>query len=264
VVVLLLGFSSVAWAQPGAAPPPPPGAVAPPTEAQSTVDQGVIDDANSGRNWLTPTALTPPAGTWSFTDYELLLASLGYAVTDHFTISATVLLPIVEDMPFFGIASAKLQVLKAGNLRGALQLNVMHTSIDDGGDDFSLSAANLGGALTLCIDDACHSHVTGYLGAGFGLDTVESQNAVPFVAAAAAAFRVARHIKFVFEADTAFIVGDVDEAANGFLGWYGVRFTSREIGVDLGFAKPICEDCDSEGLPMGFPFVSFTYRGYAD
>jgi len=242
-------------------PPPPPGTAPAPA---STVDEGVIDDASSGRNWLTPTALTPPAGTWSFTDFELVFASLGYAVTDKFTVSATVLLPIVEDTPFFGIASAKLQVLKSGNLRGALQLNILHTSIDDGDDDFAFTAANLGGALTLCIDDGCHSHVTGYLGAGFGLDTVDEQNAVPFVAAVAATFKVGRHIKFVFEADTAFIVGDVDETADGLLGWYGVRFTSKFIGVDIGFAKPICEGCDDEGLPMGFPFVSFTYRGYND
>jgi hypothetical protein len=43
---------------------------------------------------------------------------------------------------------------------------------------------------------------------------------------------------------------------------YGLRFTSSTIGVDLGFAKPLCEDCDLEELPMGFPFVSFTYRSF--
>lgn len=246
-----------------AAAPPPPGAPQPPAP-ESTVDEGVVQDANSGRNWLTPTALTPPAGTWSFSSFELIFASLGYAVTDKFTISGTVLLPIVDEMPFFGIASGKLQVLKSGNLRGALQLNLLHTSLDEDGDNFSLTASNLGGALTFCIDTGCHSHVTGYLGAGFGLDSVEEQNAVPFIAAVAATFKVGRHIKFVFEADTAFVVGEVDEAADGFLGWYGVRFTAKFLGVDLGFAKPICEGCSDEGLPMGFPFVAFTYRGYND
>lgn len=248
-----------------APPPPPPPPLPPGTEPPApttTVDEGVIQDANSGRNWLTPTALTPPAGTWSFSDFELFFASLGYAVTDQLTVSATVLLPIVEDIPLFAIASGKLQVLKAGNIRAALQLNVLYTSLDDGDDDFSLTASNLGGALTLCIDDGCHSHITGYLGAGFGLDSIEDQTAVPFVAAAAAAFKVSRHVKFVFEADTAFVVGEVDEAADGFLGWYGVRFTSKFLGVDLGFAKPICDGCGDDGLPMGFPFVSFTYRGY--
>ncbi|MDQ3364789.1 MAG: hypothetical protein M3680_05110 [Myxococcota bacterium] len=78
---------------------------------------------------------------------------------------------------------------------------------------------------------------------------------------AALTYRVARLVKIVLEADTAFIAGEIDDTANGFLGWYGVRFTSRNIGVDLGFAKPICDGCE-DGLVMGFPFVSFTYRAF--
>src|SRR5665647_2600290 len=85
LVACLLGFSTLAHAQPGAEPPtepappeaplppaPPPPAptpivvappvvVAPPEVAAPTVDKGVVDDANSGRSWLSPTALTPPA-----------------------------------------------------------------------------------------------------------------------------------------------------------------------------------------------------------
>ena len=242
---------------------PPPAAQPPPQETSSEVDLGVVQDANSGRSWLTPTALTEPAGTWSFSDYELLLASIGYAVTDRFMISGTFLLPIVEEMPFFGIASAKFQVIRAGNLRGALQLNVMHWGERVTGEDFNFTAANVGGALTLCIDKDCHSVLTGYLGAGFGLDTGTDNSTVPFVAAASAAFKVGRHVKFMLEADTAFLMGDVQQTANGFLGWYGARFTSKYVGVDLGFMKPICEDC-GDGLVMGFPFVAFTYRGYKD
>ena len=285
LVAMLVGFTTVANAQPGAEPPvesppsPEPPAPAPPPPPPpnvpmvavvqpppvSTVDLGVVEDANSGRNWLTPTALTPPAGTWSFSDFELLMISGSYAFTDQLSISATTLLPIVEDMPFFGILSAKLQVIKSGNLRGALQLAVLHTSergsssID--GNRFSLTVGNVGGALTLCIDDECHSHLTGYLGAGFAN---EDESSVPFVASAALTLRLGKRVKAVLEADTAFIVGEIDETANGFLGWYGIRFTSKEIGVDLGFAKPICEDCGNDGLPMGVPFVSFTYRAFKD
>ena len=245
-----------------AAPPPPPPGTPPPAEERD-VDEGVVQDANSGRNWLVPTALTPPEGTWSFSDFQLFFASLGYAVTDRFTLSATVLMPIIEDMPFFGFASVKGQVIRSGNVRGAIQGNVMFASEGDS----SVTAASLGGVVTMCIDPQCHSHLTGYLAAGFGLDFEDEQSSVPFIAAAAAVFRVGRHIKFVFEADTAFIAGEIDEAANGFLGWYGVRFTGKHVGVDLGFAKPICTgdtDCEVDEFPMGFPFLAFTYRGYKD
>jgi hypothetical protein len=281
LALVVVGFSSVANAQPGAddpppveepppppAPPPPPMVrplvLAPPIVAPppaTTVDQGVIDDANSGRNWLTPTALTPPAGTWSFSDYELLLISGGYAVTDQFQISATTLLPVFEDMPFFGMVSAKYQFLKSGNVRAAFQGAIVHVNEggDDEFDDDSVTIGNLGGALTLCIDDDCHSHFTGYLGAGFANEESES---VPFVAAAAATLRLGKHVKAVFELDTAFVVGDINEESDAYLGWYGIRFTSNMIGVDLGFAKPLCSDCDDDDLPLGFPFVSFTYRAF--
>ncbi len=283
IVASLLALTSVAYAQPGADPsePPPPMDPGPPVEPApappppvyapppvqpvayvappvSTVDKGVVDDANSGRNWLSPTALTPPAGTWSFSDFELLMVSGSYAVTDQLSISATTLLPIVEGTPFFGIASIKLQVLKAGSARLALQGAVLHIRDTSGSDDFSVTVGNFGGALTLCIDHDCHSHVTGYLGAGFAQEDTSS---VPFVGSLAATLKIGKRVKAVFEADTAFIAGDINETANGFLGWYGLRFTSREIGVDLGFAKPICDGCE-DGLVMGFPFVSFTYRSF--
>ncbi|MBA3820569.1 MAG: hypothetical protein H0X17_16885 [Deltaproteobacteria bacterium] len=232
--------------------PPPPGAT---VAATSTVDLGVVNDANSGRSWLSPTALTPPAGTWSFSDFELLFVSGAYAVTDQLQISATTLLPIAEDMPFFGMLSAKLQVLRSGRVRGAAHAAVLHVTEGSGA---AVTIGTLGGALTLCLDDDCHSHLTGYLGAGFA---DEEQSSVPFVASAALTFRVARLVKIVLEADSAFIAGEIDETANGFLGWYGVRFTSKNIGVDLGFAKPICDGCE-DGLVMGFPFVSFTYRAF--
>jgi hypothetical protein len=281
LVALVLALPLVANAQPGADPPaepeppppaptpppptpapPPPIVVAPPAPV-NLVDRGVIEDANSGRNWLTPTALTPPKGTWSFSDFELLMVSGGYAFTDQFQLSVTTLLPVFEEMPFFGILSGKYQLVKSGNVRLAAQVAVMHMSErTDELDNFALTVGNVGGALTVCIDSDCHSHFTGYLGAGFA---DEDQSAVPFIASAAVALRLGRHVKALFEVDTAFVLGDINEESDFYLGWYGVRFTSKMIGVDLGFMKPICgDDCDSDELPMGFPFVSFTYRDFKE
>jgi len=280
LVACLLGFSTLAHAQPGAEPPaePPPvpaepplvpaeppapapivvapPVVTPPPEVPaSTVDKGVVEDANSGRSWLSPTALTPPAGTWSFSDFELFVISGSYAISDQVSVSATTLLPIVKDQPFFGIGSVKAQIIKSGNVRAALQLAIIHAS--DG--DVSTNAAIAGGAVTLCIDSDCRSHFTGYLGAGFAN---QDQSSVPFVASAAATLRLNKRVKAVFEADTGFVVGDFSGTSDAFLAWYGLRFTSREIGVDLGFAKPICNNNCDVGLAMGAPFVSFTYRAF--
>ncbi|MGE0548323.1 MAG: hypothetical protein AB7R00_14760 [Kofleriaceae bacterium] len=278
-LVMVVAVGGVATAQPGAqdpsvppapppdapadpAPPPPPEPTpVAPAQAMSmpppvsTVEPGIVQDANSGRGWLLPTALTPPAGTWSFTDFELLLVSVSYSPTDQLVLTGATVLPVVEDMPLTLFLSGKYKLFKSGRVHGAVQGMLNYVNVDDE----SATALELGGALTICIDAPCHSHISGFLGAGFAH---EDQSAVPFVLGGSAAFRLAKHLKLVFEADTVFVTGDIDAFANGFLFWYGVRFTSSFLGVDLGFAKPICtgdEDCDT-GLRMGLPFVSFSYR----
>lgn len=238
-------------------PPPPP---VQPAEPTSTVDKGIVDDANAGRMWLSPTALTEPAGTWSFSDYELLLVGLSYAATDQVSISATTLLPIVEDMPFWLLVNGKAQIIKSGNARLAVQGAITH--VRENGD--GATAAVLGGALSYCLDPECHSLVNAYVGAGFAH---EDQSAVPLLLSGSLLYRLNKHVKLMLEADTGYIAGGgIDQAADGFLGWYGVRFTSKIIGVDLGFVKPFCTgdtDC-SDGLVMGVPFVSFTYRSFKE
>jgi hypothetical protein len=225
----------------------------------SSVDKGIVQDANAGRMWLSPTALTEPAGTWSFTDYELLLVGLSYAATDTVSISANTLLPIVEDMPFYLLVNGKAQIVRSGNVRVALQGAVIHARFDGEG----ATAAVLGGALSYCIDPECHSLVNGYVGAGFAH---EDQSAVPLLVSGSLLYRINRHVKLMLEVDTGYIAGEINSASDVFLGWYGVRFTSKIIGVDLGFVKPFCAgdtDC-SGGLVMGVPFVSFTYRSFKE
>jgi hypothetical protein len=240
-------------AAPGAAPamPPPPP---PPTPQVRTSDQGVLDDANAARGWMAPTALTEPGGTWSISDYELFLLSVGYAVNDQLSISATTIPPFTEDFPLWLLFNAKLQVLKAGRVRGAVQGAITHVSFN-GNDNDSFTAGELGGALTLCLDDSCHSHLSGFVGAGFARDT---DNSVPFLAAGTLVARLGKHIKLVGEVDSAFIAGRVNDIAEGALLWYGLRFTSSRIGVDVGFVRPI--GFGDTGLVLGFPIVTFSYR----
>jgi hypothetical protein len=283
-----LTSASIANAQPGASPEPPP--MGPPSEAPSevpppspepptptptptptpaeppvptpSVDKGVLDDANSGRGWLIPTALTPPAGTWSFSDFELLIIGAGYSFTDRFQVSLTTVLPITNDFPIVGMLNGKYQFLKTGRLRAAVQaagLFATSRESEEGSDTFT--AANLGGVLTLCIDRDCHSHATGYVGTGIA---AADQAALPLLFGASVALKAARHVKFVLEVDSAALIGDINETADGALFWYGARFTSKLIGVDLGFVQPIYDGSDGEldsELPLGIPFVSFTYRG---
>ena len=245
-------------------PPPPP----PPAARYTSVDRGTLEDANAGRVAIMPTALTPPAGTWSFEDEELFLIGASYAVSDQFLISASTMIPITSDF-YWGFISGKLQVLKQGRLRAALQAGAFgvyaqSTSTDSTGNTTtsssdSASAFEVGGAATYCLDDDCFSHVDGAVVAGFAH---QSNSSVPVGFMGGVVARISNRVRLVVEADTGHVFGKLSGQANGFLGWYGLRFTSKNIAVDLELVKPFCggSSCDG-GPPVGLPFVAFSYRG---
>ena len=238
---------------PAAYPPAPPvGYVQP---ANTTFERGVMEDANSDRALLMPTALTPPAGTFSFTNYEIFWMTASYSPTDNLQITAGTAVPLVADMPFVGTLSAKLQLAKTNTVRLAL-----HGTIGGGVESGSGGSAGLvGGVLTYCLDAQCLSHLNGYVGAGI---TVESSAAVPMIIAASGVFRLTNRLRAVVELDTAYVAGDFANTGNSFLANYALRFTGPNLGVDFGFIKLFVdgEDVLSE-VPLGIPFVSFTYRG---
>ncbi len=226
-------------------------------------EAGIREDANSGRAWLSPTALTPPAGTFSVQSSELLILGASYSFTDRFVVSANTLIPITSEMPLILLTTVKLKVADIGRFKFAAHANLNYVGNPDIGEDEgddSFGTALLGGAATVCLDRDCHSLLNGYLGAGFLLETGVDQNAVPFLASVAWAQRLGRRVKLVVEADSGFVVGEVNDVGEGLLVWYGIRFTSSAIGVDLGLVKPACDDCDTDDLPLGLPWLNFTYR----
>lgn len=264
LLALLIAVSAApAFAQaPGEEPAPP----------ASITEQGTLEDANAGRVAVMPTALTPPKGAFSFEDYELFFIAASYAPTDNLVISATTMVPITSDF-YWGIASAKLQVVRQGNLHVAVQAgaagalthdttttydsmgNVIgETKTSNGGGGF-----DLGGALTYCFDLQCYSHVSAAAMAGFA---THDNSSVPVAFMGGLVAKIGSKVRLIAEADTAHLFGKINDQANGFLGWYGLRFTSRQIGVDLTLVKPFCGngDCDSSTFPLGFPFVAFSYR----
>lgn len=260
---------------PPAPPPagPPPAVVSPPPAPApaTTVDKGTLEDANAGRAWLSPTALTPPAGTWSFEDFELFLIGVSYAVNDNLVITGTTMVPITSDL-YWGFISAKAQVVKQGNVRVAIQGGLVAAAAKDTTTQYdamgnvigemstttTTSGGEVGAAATLCLDNDCFSHLDGFVGAAFAY---QNNASVPVGFSASWVQRLGKRVRLVIEADSAHLFGDISGQANGVLGWYGLRFTSRSIGADVGFVKPFCSDCSSDTFPMGFPVVGFSYRG---
>ncbi len=240
-------------AYPPAAYPPPPQNTAPP--ATAVFERGVMEDANSDRGLLAPTALTPPAGSFSFTNYEIFWMTASYSPTDNLQFTLGTAVPLASDMPFVGTLSAKLQLVKSNAVRLAL-----HGTIGGGIESGSGGSAGLvGGVLTYCLDDQCLSHLNGYVGAGFA---VESSGAVPMVVAASGVFRLTNRLRAVVEIDTAYIAGEFASTSNSFLANYALRFTGPNLGVDFGFMKLFVDGDDVlKEVPLGIPFLSFTYRG---
>src|SRR5262249_58632803 len=78
-------------------------------------------DPNIDRGFLLPTAMTQPAGSVTYNNYELLLHGVTYGITDRVQASVTVLSPIVRDMPFVGFAAVKGRIVSTDRFHLALQ-----------------------------------------------------------------------------------------------------------------------------------------------
>lgn len=236
------------------APYYPPVAPPEPPPADPGMDEGILQDANATTNMFMPTALTPPGGTFGFHSYELFFIGASFAPTDRLLLSVTALTPLFEGQGFYGLFSAKAQVVRSERLKVALHGT---TSILGGDADFT--AGLLGGVATLCLDHGCTSHASGY--AGVGLASAD-QSAFPVVFSGGLVLRVARRIRVLAEVDSALIAGDINKVANGGLLWYGLRFASSSISADFGFVRPFStdDDWDQDVFYIGFPVVSFTFR----
>ncbi|TMQ11793.1 MAG: hypothetical protein E6J90_33660 [Deltaproteobacteria bacterium] len=219
--------------------------------AEPAVDDGVADDAASGRGWAMPTALTAPAGTWTLSWSELYMVSASYAVTDRFTLGVGA---VLRSTSAGAGLDAKLQLARSGRLRIAAQGAITAFRNPDLQMPGTVTLGSLGGAVTLCIDVACGSQLSTYL--GLGLAHHDTTSAI-VLDAESLTLKITNRIKLVFEFDRGISGG----FGNGSLGWYGVRFMGRALALDLGLATPVDTDI-RRWLGSTLPFVAVTYRSY--
>jgi len=259
LLVCLLGVLppvGAAWAQ---VPPPPPAPPPETTVVAAPVTPGLDDDPHVDRAWFSPTAITQPAGTASFNDWELVLLGMTYAFTDNFQVTGVVVPPLVQDMPFIGMVSAKLGASLSDRVHIAAMAGVGYARIDD---DDQGSAAGLGGAISICIDEACGSMVSAYAyGVWFWEDTDDT---FPIAFGVSLLGRIARHVKVVIEVSSAGLLAREDSGfAEAVVVGYGVRFFTGNIAGDIGFIRPFAFDSEDEfgdELILGVPAVTFSYR----
>ena len=148
------------------------------------------------------------------------------------SVSASLLLPTeIKDLQL-GMLSAKAQVLRLHRFRLAVHGALLFGNATDASSD---EAGLVGGIATYCFDDACNSNASAYAGVGLFHD---SGTGVPFLVSGSLTIQAVEHLKFVAEALTAFSTDDVVGEDSGFIGFYGVRVTHKNFGLNVGFVRP--------------------------
>ena len=263
-LIPVLTTTSAAWAAPAVtdgedastvvARPAEPAA---PTAADPNMDHG----------FLQPTALTQPAHTLTYSNYELLMHGLTYGITDNVQTSVTVLAPLTKDMPLVGVASAKWQFLQTSRLHLAVQgsatvLHLMSTSdtpnVDSTDTVYLLGA---GAMASYCLREDCSSVVSAHATYDVGLASGGGGTAQAIIYGGSIVHGVSRHVKLIGEVTsaTAKLPDNSFDNAPGVLASYGVRLYNSKIASDIGFVRPIGSD-GSPDFVLGLPFVDVSYR----
>jgi hypothetical protein len=265
--VTLATATSAAWAAPvsdGEAPATVVAAPAaqPPAAADPNIDRGFIQ----------PTAMTQPAHSLTYNNYELVLHGLTYGITDHLQTSVTVMAPLVRDMPFLGIAAVKWQFLSTPRFHLALQgsATMIHVFGGDNiapdgsstGGGASAYAAGAGAFASYCLRDDCSSLAS--LNATYQLAFAgrSDETAQAIIYGGSIVHRVSPHVKLLGEVTSmaATTVADSNfDNISGALVSYGVRLHTANIASDVGFMKPISGDGNDPFL-LGLPFINVSYR----
>jgi hypothetical protein len=236
-----------------------------PAAVSATASASAEDsDPNIDRGFLLPTAMTQPAGSFTYNNYELLLHGLTYGLTDRVQLSLTVLSPITRDMPFFGSAAAKGRIYTGERLHLALQGSATYaTSFDDGGND-GIGLLGAGALTSFCLRADCSSllSASATYQICFAFGGQADGTAHMLVYGASVVHRVGSHVKLLGELASAAVRAQSQSFDNapGLMASYGVRFHGNSIAGDVGFMKPLITDKGGEDFLMGLPFINLSYR----
>jgi hypothetical protein len=196
-----------------------------------------------------PTAETHPSGTWYITDYDIIVPSVGVAVSDRTQITLVLTGdPWARDP--IGLADFSVKSVLARGYRYRLAAIGGVAGLIGFEQGFGF-IGRAGFISQLCFEDTCRSSANISTNIGF-VGAVVMLNGVGFV------FRVSELVSFL--AEGAILIGagpgGVEEAHGGG-GDVGLRLSRERWGLDLvlgGFAR------DGRERPVPLPLIAFTYR----
>jgi hypothetical protein len=195
-----------------------------------------------------PTAETSPEGSWTFTDYEIVILQIGYAVSDRTQITLTGAPPLAAEEIVPLDFSVKTVVLRDPRLSIAVMGSATGIFGAEGGSGF---IGRAGGVVTLC-EPAWTCRVGLSMATNLALLAQFSE----LLSGIGASVRLSRTISLVAEIDTALPLGPEAGEFNGVMGGSGVRFSKANWGIDLGFFV-----AGKAHAPItGIPWIVGTYR----
>ena len=219
-------------------------------------------DPNIDRGFLLPTAMTQPAGSLTYNNYELLLHGITYGVTDRLQTSLTVLPPIVSDMPFFGIAAVKGRFVATDRFNLALQGSAGWGHQFAGSGDESVYMFGAGLFASACLKQDCSSLLSASATYQLALSSQSDQNIQYVVYGGSLVHAVGPRVKLLAELTSAAGRTSTDPALDnmpGLLAGYGVRLHGSSLAADVGFVKPFVSENDGDFI-LGLPFANVSYR----
>jgi hypothetical protein len=252
---------SALLAAPAARAAQAPDAEAPPTVVETpTETRGTGDDPNIDRAFLLPTAMTQPAGSATYNNYELLLHGFTYGITDRAQVSVTVLGPITKDVPFVGLLAAKWQAVSTPRFHFAVQGSAgLYRSLTS--NDASATSVGAGAFATLCLREDCSSLLSA--SGTYQLVLPGNGTAELVVYGGSIVHSVSEHVKLLAEITSAAArdtgTNSTFDNAPGVLAGYGVRLHGSSFAGDIGFLKPFLKG-QADPFILGLPFASVSYR----
>jgi hypothetical protein len=229
--------------------------------AAPTAAQGTADDPNIDRALLLPTAMTQPAGSATYNNYELFLHGFTYGVTDRVQTSLTVLAPFVKDMPFFGLLAGKWQVASLPRLHVAVQGSAGLLQSFTAGSE-RVTTLGVGAFTSVCLRADCSSLLSA--SATYQAAMASGDAGQMIIYGGSIVHGVSEHVKLLAELTSATGRGpSTQDSFNnmpGLLASYGVRLHGTKLASDIGFIRPITTTGDNSEFILGLPFASISYR----
>jgi hypothetical protein len=235
---------------PGYSQPPPPRAPVVVTEAPAPPPGSTrvpAEDPQADRGVLAPTAYTHPKGTFYFSDYEVAILQLGYAITDDTQITATGVPPLGEERVVFLDLTLKTMLHRGGLVRVAALGSTSGLGAKEIG---VVGVGRVGGVVQLCLERTCGSSVS--LGSDLTLAGV-----LLMANSAGGIFRVSRTVSFLAELDTLVPLGKDAGQINGGIAAGGLRLSGTNWGLDLSLLRVL----GSDGATL--PLITLSYRSTA-